>query len=231
VRRAGRRSRRPQHVGGHHGKSHRAVIYNGVDTERFDKTRYRAERAAFGLPERAFLVCCVARLAPQKRFDVLVDALAELKQRGVHIHCVIAGQDRLGGWLQNTLVERGLEEMVTYLGPSKDVPRLIGVCDAMVLTSDNEGCPNSVLEAMGSGVPVLVTASGAEEFVIDGETGYVVPTGDWMAVADRLAGMAQNREDCERLGRNARDWVLEHASIDSMLIRYFELFAELSRAT
>jgi glycosyltransferase involved in cell wall biosynthesis len=204
------------------------VIYNGVDLGLYNKLRYPLARQHFGLPRDRFVICCIARLAPQKRFDVLLDALEILKIQGKNIHCVIAGQDRLDGWFQETMARKGLSDMVTYLGPSKSVPELMAACDALVLTSDNEGCPNSVLEAMASGVPVVVTRSGAEEFVVDEETGFVVDLEDADAVAARIERLVSDPQLCAAMGRSARDWIAKNASLEMMLTKYFRLFSELS---
>lgn len=204
------------------------VIPNGVDVDLYDKSHHPGARERLGISDADFLISCVARLAPQKRYDVLLDAMAILRARGIRFHCVIAGQDRLDGWVEKRVSELGLAEHVTYLGPSKEVPQLLAACDAFVLTSDNEGCPNAMLEAMATGLPVVVTRSGAEEFVEDGITGYVVPLGSAQAVAERLEHLSVSPELRSDMGRKARDWIKQNASLDIMLDRYFQLFEELA---
>ena len=204
------------------------VIYNGVDLHVFDRTRYPMGRARFSVEKDTFVIGCVARLAPQKRYDVLLAALERLKKRNVRFHCLVAGQDRLDGRFQEYVASADLGGNVTYLGPVSDVPELLAACDVMALTSDNEGCPNSVLEAMATGIPVVVTRSGAEEFVVEGKTGFVVPLGDAEAVADRLQVLADDSALRTRMGANARQWIAKNASLDKMLQEYFLLFAETS---
>lgn len=110
-----------------------------------------AVRAELGVPEGAPLVLCVARLAPPKRVDLLVAAWAEVPDAVLLV--VGDGPDR-------PALERAAGERILFVGDRDDVPRLLAAADLLVLPSDREGLPMSVLEAMAAGVPVVAHAVG-----------------------------------------------------------------------
>lgn len=208
------------------------VIPNGVDLGRFapaDAVRRAAARAALGLPATAVLFAYPARIAPQKQHEVLLDVAERVAGRDSRIHFVLAGQDKREGWLQAEIVRRGLGGQVTWLGPMQEVEPLLAASDALILTSAFEGCPNALLEGMAMGLPGVVTRSGAEEFVDEGETGFAVPLGDAQALAERVLALAADSGLRGRMGRAARAWMERQGSIERMLAEWFAVFEALAR--
>lgn len=213
------------HFGNSPARSKVHVVYNGVDTNRFRPGLcITGGRARFGLPERRPLAAYVARLAEGKGHGVLLQALRLLRDAGSEVHVAVAGQDKLQGWFQGCVLSEKLQDHVTYLGPVHDIPSLLAVSDFAILASPAEGCGNAVLEALASGLPVVVTKSGADEFVRDGQTGYVVPVGDAAALADRMQLLACEPSLRQRLGSAGRDWVSRNCSAERMAESYQRLF-------
>jgi glycosyltransferase involved in cell wall biosynthesis len=92
------------------------------------------------------------------------------------------------------------------------------------LTSHNEASPVSILEALACSVPVVATRVGSvSETVLDGWNGYTVAPGDAKAIADHLASILTHRELAESLGKNGREHVCCHGSLDSMVRSYESL--------
>lgn len=206
------------------------VIYNGVDTSHFSpEHRGKRTRSEFGLPDDCLVFAYVARVATGKGHDVLLRSINPLSHISRNIHIAIAGQDKLSGWLQQNIAAYGIEKQVSYLGPIKDVAGLLSVCDGLVLASPSEGCGTVVLEAMASGLPVVVTASGSEEFVVDGVTGYVVPVGDHIALAERIGLLCASSEQRRAMGNAARAWVIKHCGIEQMTDGYIDVFREIGQ--
>ncbi|OXM56122.1 glycosyltransferase [Amycolatopsis thailandensis] len=163
------------------GLSEPVVIRNAVFARRAAFGR-REIRASLGVPDGTPVALCLARLEPQKRHDVLLDAWSRLSADAV---LWLAGD----GSLREELESRGdnLAGRVRFLGTRKDIPDLIEAADLTVLTSDWEGLPLAVLESMAAARPVIATDVGGVGDLLSGGGGLLVPPGDPGAVADALA--------------------------------------------
>jgi glycosyltransferase involved in cell wall biosynthesis len=199
-----------------------ATVYDGVRIPGLDAaapplpTRGDARRA-LGLPADLPLVGSVTRLAPQKRLDRFLDALALLPG----VHGVLAGEGELEGDLRTRARALGLEERVHFLSWRRDVEAVLGALDVFVLTSDREGMANAMLEAMAAGVPVVSTpVSGAEEALApDAEgraPGLIVPA-EPQAIADALSGLLDARTARLTMGEEGRRRIRERFGWEAML--------------
>jgi glycosyltransferase involved in cell wall biosynthesis len=160
----------------------------------------------------------VGRLVAKKGFDVLVDAAAALRARGVPIEVVIAGQDdKHGDALRRRIAARGLAGAVRLAGPMSQAALLVeyrratALCmPCRLLPDDRDGIPNVLMEAMAAGTPVVATnVSGIPELVADGENGLLVPPEDPGALAEALLRLYRDRALAERLLAAARRTVSE----------------------
>lgn len=139
-------------------------------------------RAALGIPPQLPVALCVARLEPQKRHDVLLDAWSYLGGDAV---LLLAGDGSLRTDLTRSISDRGLTGRVRILGNRDDVPDLLAAADVTVLTSDWEGMPIAVLESLAAGRPVVASdVDGVRAAVGDG--GIVVRRRDPVATACAL---------------------------------------------
>jgi glycosyltransferase involved in cell wall biosynthesis len=138
-------------------------------------------RASLGVPERTPVALCLARLEPQKRHDVLLDAWAAVEGEAV---LWLAGDGSLRAELERRA--QALGRRVEFLGTRADVPDLLAAADVTVLTSDWEGLPLAVLESMAAGRPVVATGVGGIGEVLAGGGGIVVPPADPAATAAAL---------------------------------------------
>lgn len=154
-------------------------------------------------------IVCVARMEMrQKRHDVLFMAFKMVldKQPGVKLH--LFGD---GGDMQNTqdlANELGIKDEVVFHGNIKNVKEKIGAYRVSVLTSDYEGMPNTLLEAMALGMPVVATdcSPGGAAYLIDNnENGILVPRGDSEAVAEALLKVLSDDQFAVRIGKKARE--------------------------
>ncbi|MBE8516471.1 glycosyltransferase [Amycolatopsis sp. H6(2020)] len=143
----------------------------------------RAEiRASLGVPSRTPVALCLARLEPQKRHDVLLDAWAAVDGDAV---LWLAGDGSLRPELERRAAALG--RRVEFLGTRADVPDLLAAADVTVLTSDWEGLPLAVLESMAASRPVVATDVGGIGGVLAGGGGIVVPPADPAATAAALS--------------------------------------------
>jgi glycosyltransferase involved in cell wall biosynthesis len=183
------------------------VIHNGVDHERFSRAAPADADALFPRETaRAFTVACVANLRAIKRHDVLVRAVGEAVRQGANVRAVLVGENRGEEAALRALAgELGIAGRVAFTGGVADPAPWYAAADACALTSDHEGLPNGVLEAMAAGRPVLATAvGGIPELVVEGRTGHLVPAGDWRALAERMVELAGDRDRARRMGEAGR---------------------------
>jgi sugar transferase (PEP-CTERM/EpsH1 system associated) len=205
------------------------VIRNGVNLERFQGAPTLSARSTFGLPADIDLVIgAVGRLVDVKNHAGLVDAVVELRARGRRVAVVIAGDGPLRPQLEAQIAQHGLEDHVRLLGHRADVEAVLGGLDVFVQSSSSEGMSNTILEAMAAGLPVVAThVGGADEMVVDGETGVLVPARDAVALAnalDRLAEAATRRA----MGRAGRARALAQFSLDRMIESYQSFYCEMA---
>jgi glycosyltransferase involved in cell wall biosynthesis len=199
------------------------VIVNGVDTARY-VPRDRHARDAQPNASR-FVIGTVGRLEPIKNQALLVDACAELCRRGHDIELAIAGTGSMEPELRALTKRHAIEDRVRFVGHVEDVPRFLAGLDAFALTSDSEGNPNALLEAMSCALPSVCTAVGGVEEVLDtGRAGLLVPAGGLLAVADALERLILSTDLRTALGARARERMSGAYSLERMLDAYEALY-------
>ena len=158
----------------------------------------------------------VGRLVTQKRYDRFLSILARVRgQVGRQIEAVIVGSGPLRKQLEEQAARLGLlPGVVEFKGTVADLAPVYQQADILVLTSDWEGTPNVVLEAMASGLPVVATSVGGVcEIVRDGVTGYLVEPGQDSLMVERLVQLACNRQLRMEFGARTREFVEQHCSV------------------
>jgi glycosyltransferase involved in cell wall biosynthesis len=196
------------------------VIHNGVVAPTCAHTEGFV-RAELGIPGDAPVVGAIARLAPQKRLDRLLRAVAELP---AEVHSVIAGEGELRDELVALAAELGIADRVRFLGHRDDTADVLAALDVFVVSSDREGLSNAMLEALAAGVPVVSTAvSGSEDALApfpDGSAPGVIvgQSGDGLAAA--LLRLLEDPALRGRMGEAGRRRAAERFSFDGMLDRW-----------
>jgi phosphatidylinositol alpha-1,6-mannosyltransferase len=176
----------------------------------------------FRAPQRPFEILTVGRLAGKERYkghDLVLEALALLKQRGIDIHYNIVGSGDDKARLQRRAGELGLDSLVEFHGYLADeaaelvyARSSLFVMPSHVIKRDEElwsgeGLGLVYLEAAGHGLPVIACDEGGQkDCVIDGETGFLVPPSPEM-IAEKIEYLMQNRELCRRMGEQGRRFV------------------------
>lgn len=202
-------------------------IPNGVDTSMFypwveDR---RALRRKLGLFEEGKMVICVGRLAPQKRVDLLIVALRQVRDRLPGARLVLVGDGPLRSELEQIVVRLGLDNSVIFAGNRPDVAAYMQASDVFVLPSEAEGMSNAVLEAMACGLPVLVSdCEGNRELVTDGLDGMVFPRGSEKFLAQKIEALLLDTACAQRLAQAAIEKVQSQFRLESVATRYMELY-------
>ena len=187
--------------------------------------RREVARSQLGLPERALVVAFVARLTHVKRPDRFAEVARRVATVGRDVHVLVAGEGELLPELRQELAVLG--DDAHFLGWRSDVETIYAAADVVVLTSDNEGMPVSLIEAASVGCPAVTTRVGsAGEVVRDGETGFVVDT-DPDALAAAVLRILDDKELRARLSCAAAKHAREHFSRDRLVSDTTALYEEL----
>jgi glycosyltransferase involved in cell wall biosynthesis len=188
-------------------------IGNGVDVHRFvppsDETRRTLRRRLLGDGAHEVPICCtVARLTAQKGLDVLVEAAAILRERrgGPPARFLVVGDGELRETLERRIAELGVSDTVELVGPRppEEIPGWLAIADVFVLPSHYEGLSLAVMEAMATGLPVVISrVSGSAELVPTADDGRIVPPGDAACLADAVGELLADAGLRETLGQRA----------------------------
>jgi glycosyltransferase involved in cell wall biosynthesis len=204
------------------------VVPYGVDAERFRPSTdaRRRLRAKAGFEMTAPLLVAAGRLVRKKGFEYLIDALS---QTAVPAQLVIAGTGDLEAELRARAVAAGVATRVHFLGDiaQDDVAAWFAAADVAVVPSvrdesgNVDGLPNTVLEALASGTPVVTTGAGGIGSVVeDGRNGMIVPERDVAALAGTISALLADRARGSALGAAARATVMARFGWDAAAARF-----------
>lgn len=214
-----------------HPAASTVTVANGVDLAWFspDAGQRQAVREQLGVAPGEVLLVCLAGLTQTKRIDVLLEALAGM-DREIPWRCLILGDGELRGELEQRALHLKLGARVTFLGFQSDVRGFLRAADVFVLTSDVEGLPLSVLEAMACGVPCVATnVGGVSEVITDGVDGFVVPPGDAGQVGRALTELIRQPQLRRAMAEAARRRVQASFDIQSTMSKIRKLILSSSR--
>jgi glycosyltransferase involved in cell wall biosynthesis len=188
-------------------------------------------RSEFGIPSGRIVVGTVGRIVPIKDHRTLLGASEILLRTGRNIHVLIVGSGPELPRLQEQVVASPvLEGRVTFLGSSDRIPELLSAMDIFVLPSISEGMSNTTLEAMSTGLPLVVTRTGGNpELVEDGLVGNLFQPRDVQAFAGTMSRLVDSPALRTEYGRAARQRAVEKFSLAEMVRNYRNLYQEMAK--
>ena len=207
-----------------------AVIRSGTDLTRFTPRRATDEqKKALGLPVGAPLIGKIANASPWKGQSSLLEAAKLLKERGSQAHFVLAGRDTDGPWVKELVAKHGLQDRVTLLGFRTDVPDILSGLDVGVNAAvKGEGLSGALRECLLMGVPVVASdIAGNRELLQGGAGGWLYPTDDAKALADRLEWVLSHREEAAATVKTWQEKAKEGFTLDQTIARTDELYRAL----
>ncbi|HMR42883.1 MAG TPA: glycosyltransferase family 4 protein, partial [Saprospiraceae bacterium] len=195
------------------------TLLNGVDTAKFDDARYDKSSAkkALSIPGNAPVVGTVAVFRDQKRLHLWLDLAKKISEHFPEAYFILVGDGPHFEALRQQATELGIAEKTIFPGRLEEVRPWLAAMDVYLMTSEFEGLPIAMLEAMSMRLPIVsTTAGGIGEVVRTGEEGFLAPVHDYTALLQPLLQLLKNENLRKQTGTNARRRVETAFSIERM---------------
>lgn len=197
-----------------------AIVPNHVEVDEFPEVDVPPNRTIVG----------IGSLLAVKRWERLIALGSRLRDCGIDFRIEIAGEGPLRTSLESEIARFALQDRVTLLGYVADVSSILARCAFLVHVSESEGAPNVVMEALAAGRPVVATDVGdVARLVSDGETGFLVPSGDDGMLLDRTMVLLTDYERCATMGRRARAVSRERFGQVSLVGKILDAYRAMER--
>jgi len=210
------------------------IINNGIEIPDKSSADESSEarkvwRKQHGLPEDAYIVLSIGRLARQKRLDSLLWATHMFSLSEKNVHTVFVGDGPERERMSELIEKYEIKGWAHFLGHQNETDELFRNADAFWLGSDFEGQSNSLMEAMAWGLPVVVSdIPPNRELVTDQENGVIVPAGDSAAFAKAIRQFKSDPELAKNLGDTARKSMQDKFSVSQMIDEHKQLYQSLA---
>jgi glycosyltransferase involved in cell wall biosynthesis len=215
------------------------VVHNGVDADRFQPRSGAELRRELGVRDDDLVVGMFGSFKPQKNQPLLLKAAKQVLEKfpntkfmfvGDELHAGGSGSVEFKQTIERIVADFNLRPSCLFVGNQKQVERYYNACDLTALPSLFEGTPNVALESMASGLPVVATKVSDNCYVIpDGKVGFIVPSGDENALADRICRVLSDAALRERLGAAARQWVMQEFTGERLAAKTADVYEEALR--
>jgi glycosyltransferase involved in cell wall biosynthesis len=205
------------------------VIENGIEVDQYGPPEdKRAARAKVCLDTNRRYLIHVARHHPVKDQATLIRGFATAAPTIRDVDLVKVGDGPLRADLEKLTAELGVVDRVKFLGIRSDIPDLMRAADAFALTSVSEAASLTLLEAMASGLPAIVTdVGGNPEIVRHEKEGLLFPRGDAAGCAAAIQRVFADDDFAKRLGNAGRERALERYRLDRTVAEYYRLYERL----
>jgi len=182
-------------------------------------------RKELSLLDAATYCAFIGRITQVKRPDRFLDVVAEIKSRGIDLDFIVAGAGELLQYCQDRAKAESLP--VTFLGWREDIEVVLAAADFVLLTSDNEGTPLSLIQAGMVGIPIVATNVGStNEIVVNGETGLLTDL-SVNQLADALAKVATDSALRTKMGAAGKEYTLARYGVDRLVKDHQDLYLHL----
>ena len=208
------------------------TVPNGIDLDAIDRMMPGEKRMLLPLDHDSPVVTTVANIRFIKGIDILVKAAAYVRERIPDAKFVLIGaalqEPRYEDQVRSAVGRLGLQNNIRFLGLRRDVISLLKQSDVFCLPSRSEGMSNALLEAMACRVPCVATdVGGNSEVVIEGQTGFLVPSEDPQALAVRIVTLLSDRERAKCMGEKGRSIIESKFTVQHMVERLSFLYEAL----
>lgn len=205
------------------------VNHLGVDLEKFRPTTCRRRlRERLGLPPDGVGICMVGRLVKEKGVNELFRAFVRLRAQDPECWLLVVGDGPIKATLEGWAREAGVASALHLTGsrPHGEIPNLLNSADIFTLPSYDEGLPNTILEAMACGLPVVATdVGGVSDAVVDGESGLLIQPARIDALTDALARLVSDSDLRQEMGQNGREIARDRFTWKKSARRLFSIYS------
>lgn len=187
-------------------------------------------RRRLGIEPSDFVVGKIARLFTLKGHDDLLDVAPCLVKQCPRIKFLFVGDGLWRDRLKERARSLGLEKSFIFAGliPPAEVPRYVGIMDALVHLSRREGLPRALPQALAAGKPVVAyDCDGAKEVCLENQTGFLVPPGDLDTMTQKILALAADASLCSRMGSFGQDFVCRNFAVERMVEEIDALYQRL----
>lgn len=204
------------------------VVYNGIDTEKFQPAKANRENLLSGISPNNKLIIMVANMhTGVKGHGDLIEAARTVREACPETRFVLAGDGEMRAFFEEQVRSMGLTDMFVFLGHRTDIPELISCCDIGVLASKTEGLPNAVLEYLAAGLPVVATAVGGVPEIIENEIhGLLIPPESPAALSTAIIRLLKDPQLREQLGRAGQERVQTRFNFSELLAGLRKMYEE-----
>ncbi len=201
------------------------VIPNGIDVNRFPASQTSSLYQELGWVDDEVVFAAIGRLVPAKNQKVFVESMAQVIAKHPQARALILGQGPLEKELKQQIEDLGLQGKVVMPGVRHDMPQILAGLKAVVFTSQREGLPMVLLEAMASGLPVVSTpVGGVPEVLRNDENGWLIAENDVTATTERLCWMIDHAEAVQQAGKTAQKLIRDTLSVSAMTVQHESLY-------
>ncbi len=196
------------------------TIYNPIALDRISHFMHDAPGHPF-FREQKPVVVAMGRMTPQKGFDILLKAFSRVIV-ATDARLIIMGEGPQRTYLENMVKDLGIEEKVSLAGFQRNPYALLAHSDVFVLSSQYEGLPMAILEAMACGIPIISTdcRSGPREILKNGQCGIIVPVNNEAALADAITELLKDKKQREELSKRGKERVKDFSAGE--IVRQYE---------
>ncbi len=207
------------------------LIPNAVPTQEpsSPQMRRRVRRELVGDPARPVIIT-VGRFVQAKGYEDMIDAFMIIHQKHPEAVLVMAGSGVLFSKIQARVHDLQIEDSVFLLGERKDIPQLLAASDVFASSSNREGLPVAVLEAMMAGLPVVATNVGDIAWIVTNEIGRTVPPHHPELLAGALGELLDAPEEISLMGKLARQRAMQEYSVGPWMARHAALYTEILKS-
>lgn len=203
------------------------VVENGVDLATLARPAV-LRRADLGIPDDAFVVGTVGRIAPQKDPETFVRAAGLISQRVTNACFVMVGEGPMMESVRDLAQRTGVLARMRFTGWREDASEVMKLFDVFVMPSLYEGSPFTLFEAAAAGVPIVAARSpGVGGLLDDGVTGLLVPQRDERAFSDAVVRLREDQGMSRRIAEDALRRVAQPRSREVMLMNWRDLYLSL----
>ncbi|MEL6820709.1 MAG: glycosyltransferase [Calditrichota bacterium] len=204
------------------------VVHNGISADKSIDYNHAETRKAHNIPMDAMIVGIFGRLVPQKQHKQFLEVAKGICEKRDDVRFIIAGDGPLRDEIEAYAVSLGIQDKVFMLGFQKEVMAFYTLCDIVIQTSEHEGLPNVVLEAMFAGKPVVsFDVGGTREMITSPEMGIVYDERSIPKMTETVLELLDNPERRKNIGQAARRQILENFTVERMVNNVETFFQEL----